>query len=231
MPSGVGGVPGVRLTLYLPVGIVETVRPAGNLQLAGSAPKTSSTERILTTALDLFAVKGYDATAVREICEAARITKPTLYHFFGSKDGVLKSLVTDAFDEFRQLVERSLTGTGPLRDKLKTLARSFFADARERPKLWRFMHAVVWAPPGTAPPTDCTRFYESVLKLLGDAIDQAVAEGEFAPGSTGVRLLVLMGALSEAANGFVIVGQPDLTPELADRLIDTITDGWSSSRA
>lgn len=183
------------------------------------------------TALDLFAVKGYDATAVREICEAARITKPTLYYFFGSKDGVLRSLVTSAFEEFRQLVERSLAGTCPLRDKLKTLARSFFADTRKRPKLWRFMHAIVWASPSTAPPTDCPKFYESVLKLLGDGIDQAVAQGEFAPGSTHVRLLVLMGALSEAANGFVIAGQPDLTPELADRLIDTITDGWSSSRA
>jgi TetR/AcrR family transcriptional regulator len=203
--------------------------PAANSQDTRHLPHTSSSERILTTALDLFAVKGYDATAVREICEAARITKPTLYHFFGSKDGVLKSLVTDAFEEFRQLVERSLAGTRPLRDKLKTLARSFFSDARTRPKLWRFMHAIVWAPPGTAPPTDCSKFYETVLKLLGGAIDQAVAQGEIAPGSTGVRLLVLMGTLSEAANGFVIVGRPELTPELADALIDTIVGGWSPS--
>lgn len=205
------------------------MRSPQSFQHASHPHKASSSERILTTALDLFAVKGYDATAVREICEAARITRPTLYHFFGSKDGVLKSLMTDAFEGFRQLVERSLTGTCPLRDKLKTLARSSFADARKRPKLWRFMHAVVWAPPGTAPPTDCSKFYESVLKLLGDAIDQAVAQGEFAPGSTGVRLLVLMGTLSEAANGFVIVGRPELTPELADALIDTIVEGWSPS--
>jgi AcrR family transcriptional regulator len=205
------------------------VSPGGNFHDARNVPKTSSSERILATALDLFAVRGYDATAVREICEGARITKPTLYYFFGSKDGVFKALVTGAFDGFRQLVEGSLTGTCPLRNKLKQLARSLFADARERPKLWRFIHASVWAPPGTAPPTDCAKFYESFLKLLGDAIDQAVAQGEFAPGSTRVRLLVLMGALSEAANGFVIAGQPELTPELADVLIDTIADGWSPS--
>ena len=204
---------------------------ARSLQNSSDVPRTSSADRILTTALDLFAVKGYDATAVREICEAARITKPTLYYFFGSKDGVFKSLVTGTFDEFRQLVEGNLVGTCPLRNKLKNLARAFFADARQRPKLWRFMHAIVWVPPGTAPPTDCSKFYESVLELLGAAIDQAVAQGEFAPGSTRIRLLVLMGALSEAANGFVIAGQPELTPELADVLIDTIADGWSPSHA
>lgn len=175
----------------------------------------------------MFAVKGYDATAVREICEAAEITKPTLYYFFGSKDGVFKALVTGAFDEFRGHVERSLVGRDPLRNNLKTLARSLFADTLARPKLWRFIHAIVWAPPSTAPSTDCSKFYESVLTLLGEAIDRAVALGELRPGPTRVRLLVLMGALCEAANGFVIAGQPELTPELADALIDTIADGWS----
>ena len=68
------------MVVYLPVGIQAT-----------------SAERILSTALDLFAIKGYDATSVREICEAAGITKPTLYHFFGSKDGVLQALVQTGF--------------------------------------------------------------------------------------------------------------------------------------
>ncbi len=60
-----------------------------NMNKVIDVQQATSAERILSTALDLFAVKGYDATAVREICEAAGITKPTLYHFFGSKDGVL----------------------------------------------------------------------------------------------------------------------------------------------
>jgi hypothetical protein len=36
----------------------------------------------------------------------------------------------------------------------------------------------------------------------------------------------LMGAMGEAATGYVISGKPELTPELADSLIDTILDGW-----
>jgi AcrR family transcriptional regulator len=195
-----------------------------------SVPRTSSAERILTTALDLFAMKGYDATAVREICEAAGITKPTLYHFFGSKDGVFNALVTGAFEEFRQHVEHGLATDGSLRDRLKTVARSLFADAGTRPHLWRFIHAAVWAPPSTTPSTDCVAFYQGVVALMSAALDEAVAAGELGPGPTHIRLLILMGSLGEAANGYIIAGRPELTPELADELIDMIINGWSPAR-
>ena len=52
-----------------------------------------SNDRILQKALELFSERGYDATSVREICEAAGITKPTLYHFYGSKEGVYRAIV------------------------------------------------------------------------------------------------------------------------------------------
>jgi AcrR family transcriptional regulator len=42
------------------------------------AVEVRSSDRILLKALNLFSSKGYDATSVREICEAAEITKPTL---------------------------------------------------------------------------------------------------------------------------------------------------------
>jgi AcrR family transcriptional regulator len=202
------------------------MKPASTPVAAG----TSSSERILATALDLFAVRGYDATSVREICEAASITKPTLYYFFGSKDGVLRALVASGFEQFRGIVERGVAVHGPLRQQLKTITRSVFEQARLQPRLWRFIHSVIWTPPGTADPPDCTEFYEGVVGTLALAVEQAVRTGEIASGPTDVRMLILMGAMSEAATGYVISGRPELTPELADRLIDTVMDGWSHSQ-
>ena len=95
------------------------------------------------------------------------------------------------------------------------------------------MHSVIWAPPGTALPQteSCTQFYDGVVGALAAAADKAVARGEIAPGPTDVRMLILMGAISEAATGFVIAGKPELTPELADEIVDTIFDGWNDSTA
>ena len=204
-------------------------QPAGNLDQPDDAKPATSAERILSTALDLFAVKGYDATAVREICEAAGITKPTLYHFYGSKEGVLQALVTSGFQRFRLLVDSAMAQPGSFRDRLKGVARAMFSSARTQPLYWRFMHGIVWAPPGTAPKTaSCTEFYEGVIDVLAAAENAAVAQGEIAAGESGVRMLILMGAIGEAATGYVISGRPELTPELADGLIDTILDGWTS---
>ena len=193
--------------------------------VAVPAPPSSS-QRILTTALDLFAVRGYDATSVREICEAAAITKPTLYHFFGSKDGVLRALVATGFDQFRGIVNRGLEAPGSFRERLKVITRGVFHAASTQPLLWRFIHGVIWAPPGTTEPPNCTEFYDGVVGSLAKATEEAVAQGELAAGPIDVRMLILMGAISEAATGFVISGRPELTPELADRLVDTVVDGW-----
>jgi AcrR family transcriptional regulator len=191
-------------------------------------PQATSAERILSTALDLFAVRGYDATAVREICEAAGITKPTLYHFFGSKDGVLQALVQGGFGQFRTLVSAALETPGTFRHRIKVLARSVFESASQKPLLWRFIHSVIWAPPGTAPSQteSCTEFYDGVVGKLADAAQEAVKSGELRPGATEARMLILMGSISEAATGYVIAGKPELTPELADQIVDTIFDGW-----
>jgi len=46
---------------------------------------------LLDRALDLFAAYGYDGVGVQQICNAAGVTKPTLYHHFGSKRGILRA--------------------------------------------------------------------------------------------------------------------------------------------
>jgi AcrR family transcriptional regulator len=206
---------------------VSTLQHHGHPAVSEEGKPATSAERILSTALDLFAVRGYDATAVREICEAAGITKPTLYHFYGSKEGVLQALVTTGFQRFRQLVDAAMAEPGSFRARLKSVARAMFDSAIRQPLYWRFMHGIVWAPPGTAPKTaSCTEFYEGVIEVLARAEKVAVAHGELAAGNSQVRMLILMGGIGEAATGFVISGKPELTPELADALIDSMLDGW-----
>ena len=51
-------------------------------------------ELILHTALELFARRGYEATGILDIVASAGITKPTLYYYFGSKQGLLETIVS-----------------------------------------------------------------------------------------------------------------------------------------
>lgn len=187
-----------------------------------------SNDRILLKALALFSEKGYDATSVREICEAAGVTKPTLYHFYGSKEGVYRAIVEGALERFRADLVDALAGNGTLRDRLVRMACAYVDATVRQPDLARFIMALIHNPPQSAPATDFVGFYEGILSEAARALDEGVRRGEVAPGPTEVRLLVFMGALGEAMHGHLLVGRPDLTPALAETLVDTILGGWAA---
>jgi AcrR family transcriptional regulator len=190
--------------------------------------ESRSPDRILNKALELFSTKGYDATSVREICEAAEITKPTLYHFYGSKEGVYRALVEGALQEYKERLVRQVEAPGSPRERLKAIARDYFAFARERHELVRFIFALVHNPSSSAPATDFSNFYATVVGLISGVVEQGVEEGALRPGPGDLRMLVFMGALGESLCGYLITGKPEITPELADRLVDAIIDGWAA---
>ena len=189
-----------------------------------------STERILDHALRLFSTKGYDATSVREICEGAGITKPTLYHYFGSKEGVYRALVDGALEDMRRRIAQQVSAPGGAEERLRRVARGYFEAARSRPDLTRFIFSIAHNPPESVPATDFTRFYEEIVAMVAQVVDDGIHRADLTPGPTHVRMLVFMGSLGEALCGYLLNGHPDLTPGLADAIVDTVLRSWIPSR-
>jgi TetR/AcrR family transcriptional regulator len=190
-----------------------------------------SADRILNSSLKLFSDKGYDATSVREICEAAGVTKPTLYHFYGSKEGVYRALVDGALARFRADLGRALAEPIPAIDRLRTVALTYFRAAREQRELVRFVFGLIYSAPSSAPVTDFTRFYRELVGLIAGVVEEGVARGELRPGPIDLRMLAFMGALGEAVSGSLICGEPALTDTLAVLLVDTVVEGWRTGGA
>jgi AcrR family transcriptional regulator len=57
-----------------------------------AAAASSTRERILDVALDLFVDQGYDATSLRQIAERLGVTKAALYYHFEAKEDILAAL-------------------------------------------------------------------------------------------------------------------------------------------
>ena len=57
--------------------------------MPASLADSAIANKLLEAAVRLFAHKGYPATSTREIVEAAGVTKPMLYYYFQSKEGLL----------------------------------------------------------------------------------------------------------------------------------------------
>lgn len=98
---------------------------------------------ILNCSLSLFAARGYDAVGVQQIVEAAGIKKPTLYHYFGSKRGVLEALMQEQFTPFLTTLAQAATYTGDLPLTMQRVVESYFQFAMREPTLYQ-MHLAAW---------------------------------------------------------------------------------------
>jgi AcrR family transcriptional regulator len=128
----------------------------------------ASENRILSAAARLLAKGGIDAVTTRAVCRAAGITAPTLYHYFGDKDGLLRALVAQNIETFMER-KRSRRTT----DALADLRRGWFGwidFAGENPKLFRLMIESTRSDPSV------TTVQEGFV-LMREIVERLSAEG------------------------------------------------------
>lgn len=156
------------LTLSIPIGIIEkrqtdvrtesrrqrtaAVRRCFSYIIKQSGRKRNSRERtmdnrqaILDSALTLFYEKGYDAVGVQQIVEAAGVTKPTLYYYFGSKQGLLANVLKDHFATLEEQMIRLKEAPERIPEKLYHAARIFFNGASSEPRFYLLMLALFYS--------------------------------------------------------------------------------------
>lgn len=69
--------------------------------------KQNSKDTIINSSLELFAQRGFDAAGISEITAKAGITKPTLYYFFESKEGLFTAILEQYFMPFNQEIKKA----------------------------------------------------------------------------------------------------------------------------
>ncbi len=104
---------------------------------------------ILASALKLFASRGYDAVGVQEIVDAVGVTKPTLYHYFGSKQGLLDALLKEHFDRLYAAVKTASAYQGDLPLTLNRVVAAYFGFANDNKMFYRLQLALWFAPPAS----------------------------------------------------------------------------------
>lgn len=104
-------------------------------------------DKLLAVALPRFVERGYEAVGVQALVTAAGVTKPTLYHHFGSKRGLLEAALRPPFDELAKRLDAAASYTGDLPLTLTRIVSTWFAFAREQPVFCRGQLAFWFAPP------------------------------------------------------------------------------------
>jgi len=108
-------------------------------------------QRLLDAGLKLFANRGYAGTAVQDITEEAKVTKPTLYYYFENKEGLFQALVDQAMDERLRLMQKAAPPGKPTVDQLTDIIAALTGFARRQPDLLRITFAIAFAADGEYP--------------------------------------------------------------------------------
>jgi AcrR family transcriptional regulator len=132
---------------------------------ASGEPASNKRETILAAAVRGFAAHGLAGTGMREIARAAGLTEGTLYHYFDSKEALIREAFRwSAFQpaDLRRALQRTEL---PLRERLLAAGAEFLAALRRDPHWTR---VVIREALRAAPETDTNPIRDPLVSLAAE---------------------------------------------------------------
>ena len=195
----------------------------GNKRTAASP--LSTRERIEREAISIFSDKGYEATSMREISEAAGVTKPVIYYYFQSKENLCHHLISAGLEQFRQQLQRACTWNEA--DKLEQIIRAVdvhFAFCRSNVAFVRFIYAVNFGPDRKKIDYDFYGYGMETRKMLTELLQRASESGVIQNGKEEDAAYYLRGIVTTFVMRYVD-GRGELPPQLARTIVTDMVNG------
>lgn len=180
--------------------------------------------QILECALHLFASHGYDAVGVRDICTAAGVTKPTLYHYFGSKRGLLETLVQERGTPLITHITQAATYTGDLPLTLHRVVDAYFQFAALEPVLYRLLLALWFAMPAHDAFQIVATFNQQQQQHMEVLFQKATSDHGNMHGRHRIYAATLLGMINTYV-GLALNGYLELTDTLAQQAVHQFSHG------
>ena len=181
--------------------------------------------RLLVAAVRVFARKGYHASRVGDIAEEAGVAHGLLYHYFASKEDVLRAVFRETW---RALIEtiRSVEEAGDSpREQLRKVAEILLRSWRRDPDLVRVLVLEVTRSQHLRGEMD--EIVES-FTAIQEIVERGQADGSIrADLDARLASYVFYGAVEELLTGWVLGRLPDTDDELAraERTLVEIVSG------
>lgn len=194
-----------------------------NDRAASQATGEDRRDDIIQTAARLFDEVGYARASMRDLADAVGIAKPTLYHYFTSKDEILHCIHEEFIDILLGRQQRRVDAGSPPED----LLRGAMGDILELMQTHRghvrvfFEHHRELSPAQQLVTHEKRDRYEAMIE---QAVQQGVASGTLRAVNPRLATLGLFGMSNWAYQWYRADGP--LTPaQIADALWDLLAGG------
>lgn len=185
-------------------------------------------ERLLQSALMLFTTRGYAATTVREIVERAGVSKPALYYYFQSKEGIYLELISEPLQRHRELLAGTGNESGSPTGRILALTETLFRHFMENLTVARLLFSIYYGPPQGAPAIDFEAHGRELIQVILDLVREAVAAGEIRSDNP-LDLSWAINGLLNAAYQEQLTPQPQVDGEGLQRVLRLLLSGMGGN--
>ncbi|MFT4200845.1 TetR/AcrR family transcriptional regulator [Gordonia sp. (in: high G+C Gram-positive bacteria)] len=177
-------------------------------------PRAVREQQMLDAAVKVFAANGFPETSMDAIAAEAKISKPMLYLYYGSKEELFSACIAR---ESAKFIDAMSVGFNPAlhqREQARTVVREFLRFVHENAESWRVLYRVAV---GTASFSDLVRqSRRRVIEMVADLIKQ----GTTVEGATDVDFEITAVALVGAAEAVGDrISEGDISLETATDLL------------
>lgn len=102
-------------------------------------PRAQREHQMLEVAVAVFSEHGYVAASMDDIAERVGVSKPMLYEYFTSKEGLLLAAIRRARAELRTATQEAVMGAHDGQEALRLGLRAFFTFVEERRQAWSLL--------------------------------------------------------------------------------------------
>ena|SRR5215211_5855321 len=188
-------------------------------------PRAVREPQILAVAGRVFAERGYHAASMDEIAARADVTKPLVYSYFGSKEGLYVAYIEHSGRDLLDRLRRSADPTEPAGERLQGGIAEFLGFVHERRDGWQVLYAEAAARGGPLAEEVASlrgAIARMIARLLLESAPQAPASAAGAAALDGVAHAIV-GAGESLANWWL--ANPDVTREQALELLVSLGRG------
>ncbi|WLR50233.1 forespore capture DNA-binding protein RefZ [Bacillus tianshenii] len=102
----------------------------------------STKQKVIDAAISLFNTKGFQGTSVREVAKKADVNPALISYYFGSKKGLLESLLLQFYEPYLQMLEEAVNEMPKLTPAvcLKEMCARILAFQQQHVALTRFVY-------------------------------------------------------------------------------------------
>jgi AcrR family transcriptional regulator len=134
-------------------------------------PRLDRETQILDIASEQFGTHGFAATSVATIADKAGISKPLIYNYFGSKEGLYEACLDRGGALLADEIERIARGEAVGIERGMATLAGMFTLLEPQPYLWRLFFDQT--APSTGPIADSVALY---AERIGKLADEGVTE-------------------------------------------------------